>query len=605
MNIEYLLTGAEMASCDARTSNVIGIPSLVLMERAALSVADSVDVFLRQNCGRRGRGRGPAVLAAAGRGNNGADALAAGRILLDRGYDVRFCRLSGEVSPESSFAVQEGILRQYGLEVTQFPDSFLNHISADDAPDVIIDGLFGTGLSRDLSGEAAACVEAINQCREKFGTYVLAVDIPSGISSDDGRVMGCAVRCDETATFAFFKRGHFMHPGTVYAGDCHLAQIGITERAFEKMPAMFTLRDAKAANLLPGRDAGGNKGTFGKVLIAAGRRNMCGAALLAAKACMAAGAGMVKVFTHEANRLIVQQSLPEALLDTFTDEDTPEEAAAKLRSSLAWADIAAAGPAMGTDEIAEALLREILIYVQDEEAPGSGSETSGDKDIHVPVKKASGRSLRGLVLDADALRLLAQDERLKDLLAGRHRDIPCILTPHLAEFAALAGCSISACVEDRAALVQKTADRLRCTIACKDARTLAARPSGQSEGDAGAQEGDSREGKPVCRQYLNTTGNSGMAAAGSGDVLTGITAAFLALDFRKVPAAERPGISLKNTAGQGRLFTDAECADGFAAAAAAVCLHGCAGDRAAENFGKQGMTAGDIAAELKKASFWE
>ena len=114
-----------MASCDARTSNVIGIPSLVLMERAALSVADSVDAFLRPKFPGSGCGRKPVILAAAGRGNNGADALAAGRILLDRGYDVRFCRLSGKVAPESSFAVQERILRSYGALVEEFPDSSL------------------------------------------------------------------------------------------------------------------------------------------------------------------------------------------------------------------------------------------------------------------------------------------------------------------------------------------------------------------------------------------------------------------------------------------------------------------------------------------------
>ena len=115
--MEYLLTGAEMSDCDRRTSEEIGIPSLVLMERAALSVADGAETFLRQ-CG----GRQPRVLAVAGRGNNGADALATGRILLERGYKVRFCRLSGEISPGSSFAVQEKILQHYGAEIVPFPD---------------------------------------------------------------------------------------------------------------------------------------------------------------------------------------------------------------------------------------------------------------------------------------------------------------------------------------------------------------------------------------------------------------------------------------------------------------------------------------------------
>ena len=620
MNLEYLLTGAEMASCDARTSNVIGIPSLVLMERAALSVVDSVDVFLRKKFSGAGRGRRPVVLAAAGRGNNGADALAAGRILLDRGWDVRFCRLSGKISPDSSFAVQENILRQYGKDVAEFPDSLLSKVlkhqdltgkaltntsfsmgePAAAVPDLIIDGLFGTGLSRDLSGQAAECVEAINFCRDRFGSYVVAVDIPSGISSDDGSVMGCAVRCDETATFAFYKRGHFLHPGTVYAGVCHLAQIGITWRAFEKMPPMFTLVDAEAADLLPVRDPGGNKGTFGKVLIAAGRRNMCGAALLAARACMAAGAGMVRIFTHEANRLIIQQAIPEALLDTFTDEETPARIAAKLRASLDWADIAAAGPAMGTDETAAALLCEILEYVQ---ADGSR------------------RPLRGLVLDADALRLLAKDDALCSLLAGRQPEIPCILTPHMAEFAALAGQSVPECIANRANLVQEQADRLRSTIACKDARTLVAQPSLSAKKEGVSGQGSQCGVDPVCRQYLNTTGNSGMAAAGSGDVLTGITAAFLALDFKNRTAADSSeGSPLNPSEGsdlypsegspflsgtRSVLFTDAECSDGFAAAVAAACLHGRAGDLAAAEYGKQGMTAGDIAAQMRKASFWQ
>ena len=600
MKREYLLTGGEMASCDARTSNMIGIPSLVLMERAALSVADGVDVFL---CGKfsPGRyGRRPLVLAAAGRGNNGADALAAGRILLDRGYEVRFMRLSGKVSPESSFAVQENILRNYSVSVQEYPSSFFyklmskqnespDSVSVSSAaaggqgdsssleavcgkaqiPDVIIDGLFGTGLSRELSGEAAECVESINRCRDLYGTYVTAVDIPSGISSDDGRVMGCAVRCDETRTFAFYKRGHFMYPGTVFAGDCHLAQIGITQRAFEKEPGMFTLMNAHAEDLLPARDRGGNKGTFGKVLIVAGRRNMCGAALLAAHACMTSGAGMVKIFTHEANRLIIQQSLPEALLDTFTDEDTPEQAAQRLTVSLDWADITAAGPAMGIDETAKALLRRILDYMQEK---GSAQDP----------QKPHGNSLRGLVLDADAVRLLAGDIYLRELLANRRSGLACILTPHMAEFAALAGLSVRECIADRAAVVQEQADRLRSAIACKDARTLVAQPSQKERGN---------------RLYLNCTGNSGMSTAGSGDVLTGITAAFLAQDFR--------GAAVSSAVCSGLVFTERECGSGFAAAVSAVCLHGRAGDLAKEVHGEQGMKAGDLITELARASFWK
>lgn len=557
--MEYLLTGAEMADCDRRTSEVIGIPSLVLMERAALSVADGVDAWLQTSGNRQ-----PVILAAAGRGNNGADALAAGRILLERGYEVHFCRLSGEVSPESSFAVQEKILRSFGREVVPFDCCpWLSGIASgkqtspeSGKPDVIIDGLFGTGLSRPLQGEAALCVEAINRCRSLLGSYVVAVDIPSGISSEDGSVMGCAVRCDETRTFAFYKRGHFLYPGASYAGRCHLAQIGITERAFSTKPGMFTFLHETVPELVPARDPGGNKGTFGKVLLISGRKNMCGAALLSARACFAAGAGMVRIFTHEANRTIIQQSLPEAMLDTFTESESGEMIAAKLGRAIAWADTAAAGPAMGTDSPGRILLKALLQEAGCTESSGRGG---------------CANRLRGLVLDADALRLLAAEPELQKMLAGRREDLPCILSPHLAEFAALAGKSVRDCLGKRAVLVQEQALKFRCTIACKDARTL-------------VTSADAASGL-----YLNCSGNSGMATAGSGDVLTGMTAAILA-----------GSAGLEGTG----LFSREDISSGFAAACCAVYLHGKAGDRACRKHGEQGMTAGDLVSALREASFW-
>lgn len=601
--MEYLLTGAEMSACDQRTSDpaVIGIPSLVLMERAALSVADGVDAFLQAHflCGNRPRSwsagcddrgaqtgmsfcpgpagedenegetcRRPLVLAVAGRGNNGADALAAGRILLDRGYHVRFCRLSGEIPPGSSFAVQERILQNYGADVEIFDadrapaaGAFMAGQRSPAVPDVIIDGLFGTGLSRALEGEAAACMGTINRCRSHYGSYVVAVDIPSGISSDSGEVMGCAVHCDETRTFAFYKRGHFLYPGAAFSGILHLSQIGITERALADRPGMFTFLQERPADLVPSRDPGGNKGTFGKVLIVAGRKNMGGAALLAARACMASGAGMVKVFTHEANRVIMQQSLPEALLDTFSEDELPEMTAQKLRSSLDWADIAAAGPAMGTDRTAQLLLRTVLEY--------AGS---------------AGSRLRGMVLDADALRILASQKELCTLLADRPPALPCILTPHLAEFAALAGCSVRECRKDRGVLVQAQADRLQCTIVCKDARTLAAYPCrGEQNKNSGSKEGS-------CL-FLNCRGNSGMATAGSGDVLTGISAALLGIFSGASDFAD--GIYPSGSEGTG-----------FAAACSAVCLHAIAGDAAAARLGEAGMTAGDLIAALRERDFF-
>lgn len=556
--MEYILTGTEMSACDSRTSGVIGIPSLVLMERAALSVADGADTRLSENRVRR-----QTVLIAAGRGNNGADGLAAGRILLDRGYEVVFFRLSGAVSPDSSFAVQESILKQYGAAVLTFPEYLAQYCadSLDEAdlkrqgfcpPDLIIDGLFGTGLSRELKGEAAEAVAFINACRSRYGSYVIGVDIPSGISSDDGQVMGCAVQCDETRTFAYYKRGHFMYPGASFAGKCRLAQIGITHRALDRAPGMFMMTGEHPSDLLPPRDPSGNKGTCGKILIVAGRKNMCGAALLAGKACLGAGAGMVKIFTHASNRVIIQEQFPEALLDTFQEEEPAQETERRLRSSLEWADICAAGPAMGTDEAASRILRTVLEY-----GPGT---------------------LKGLVLDADALRLISGDGSLRRLLAERDPAVPCILTPHMAEFAGLAGKSIRECRQDRADLVRQEADALSSVIACKDARTIVAFPM---------------RGKP--RQdallYLNSSGNSGMATAGSGDVLTGMTAAYLAV-FQSEDWSQRLTPS-----------PSAPLPQAFAAAVSAVYLHGLAGDLARKRYGERGMKAGDLIESLRSPFF--
>ena len=571
--MDYLLTGAEMSACDAAASNVMGIPSLVLMERAALSVADGVEGYLQ----KRKDGRSAVILAVAGRGNNGADALAAGRILLERGYNIRFCRLPGRVSPGSSFAVQENILSHFGAEVPEYSCCQLLTDPGKRPPDLIIDGLFGTGLSRQLSGDAAICVNAVNRCREKYGTYVVAVDIPSGVSSDDGKVMGCAVRCDETRTFAFYKRGHFLFPGASYAGSLHIAQIGITELAFPAVPGMFTILDARPSCLLPARDPGGNKGTFGKVLIIAGRRNMCGAALLAARACMSAGAGMVKIFTHEANRVIVQTALPEALLDTFDDTMTPAETAERMLSSLKWADIAAAGPAMGTDETARALVRALLQSA----APESGPSVQENRDLtgSADASEYSSslcRHLRGLVLDADAIRILAEDPQSTRLLTGRRSGLPCILTPHLGEFSALAGKSIPECREDITGIVQRQADDLHCTITCKDARTVV----------ASCRDKSSLQDQKSPQLYLNCCGNSGMATAGSGDVLTGITAAVLAC-FTAPSARE------------------SQEDPGFRTAYTSVYLHGKAGDYARERHAEQGMTAGDLIESLRCARYWE
>lgn len=512
--MKYILTGSQMSACDRYTSEAIGIPSLVLMERAALSVAQTI---LDDFPGVR------RVAIVSGKGNNGADGVAAGRILTDRGLEVLFFRLPGAVREGSSMQTQLSIIEKYGLPVREYEDGCL--IKA--APDLIVDAMFGTGLSRNLAGSAAQAVKEINYLHDMGKCRTVAVDIPSGISSDDGSVLGEAVTCDTTVTFAYYKRGHFLYPGAGSCGKVKLCDIGITDRSFQNgtVPDLHIFDTETADSVLGERRPDGHKGTFGKILIVAGSRNVCGAAMMSAEACFSSGAGMVKIFTREENRVIIQEMIPEAMLTTYSETDTDVEIEKKLADDLAWADICAAGPGIGRTRQAQLLIRTILSCCETEAAEDSKPN--------------------GIVMDADALRIIASDSELFSMLSERDPSVKAVLTPHIGEFADLIHVSVGEAQTGRLQRLRKLAGELHCTVIGKDARTIVA-------SDAHAD------------SYLNVSGNSGMATAGSGDVLTGITAAFLALT------------------------------DDYTAGCLAAWVHGRAGDRAAKEYGTRSMTARSI-----------
>lgn len=496
--MEYLLTAAEMARADTMTSEEIGIPSLVLMERAALGVAGAV----REDYPSPAPGLRCAVVA--GKGNNGADAAAAGRMLVDAGFEVRFYLVSGENVPLSSGGLpgsdpprpvtamdtQLRILRAYGIRPRPFSqDDFEAY-----RPDIILDGLFGTGLSRTVREPYASAIRLINRARAEAGSRVYSVDIPSGVDGTTGQIQGAAVRSDVTVTFAFYKRGHFLYPGCDQCGRLILHEIGITKRSLQGEPHMFTYRTETAQELLPARDGGGNKGTFGKVLVIAGSKGVSGACTMSARAVLRAGAGMVKVFTHEDNRVILQETVPEAMCRTWTEDGAFEDSRTALNADLGWADVAAIGPGLGTGERS----RDLLVVVLDYAAGPAGKRF-------------------GLVIDADAVRLIEKYD-LYEKLGAAGCASRVILTPHMAEGAALLRTCVSDLKADRFALSKEFADRYSCTLCLKDARTLIASPESAA-------------------LYLNTSGNDGLSTAGSGDILTGVAAACLAQGMEAFPAA--------------------------------------------------------------------
>lgn len=488
--MRYLVSASEMRRYDSNTIERIGIPACVLMERAALAVAETVEGHC---AGEKSRKH---VLVMAGMGNNGGDGLAVARILSERGYQVEVWCVGDRSKASGQWEQQRQILEHYPVECTDCPGR--REYAA------LVDALFGVGLSRKVEGIWAKAIDAF----QSLEGWKVAVDIPSGIDGNTGRCLGHAVEADATVTFGFCKRGLVLYPGCEYAGEVRVADIGIGERSFfGEEPGMFAY-DEDAEELLPKRDRSGNKGTFGKVLLVAGSVNMAGAAVLAARAAYRMGAGMVKVITPEENRVILQQSVPEALLGTEGD----------MGQSMEWADVIAIGPGLG----------------------------KGDRALSC-LEQAIGQGGKPLLIDADGLNLLAESPGLKDILAGQGLEgRTVILTPHVGELARLVGSTVSSCKENLADIAMGLARELHATVAAKDARSFIC-----------------GEGHGIC---VNTSGSSGMATAGSGDVLAGIIAALLA---------------------QGM--------EAFQAASVGAYVHGRAGEEVSARIGEYACMAGDIA----------
>lgn len=498
-SIRWLTDSAQMKRYDKNTTEHFGIPEAVLMERAALACVQvickrqqKIETQTREFGYRPGR----RVLIAAGCGNNGADGLAAGRLLRQEGFEVDFFLAGGGEKLSPAAKLQLSSVLAYGSRVSdKIPEREY---------DIIVDALFGVGLSRLLSGRFAEAVEWIN----KQDSFVCSLDLPSGICADDGKVMGCAVQADVTVAFGFYKRGHFLYPGRRFAGKTVCAPAGITQDSFlGKPPGAFTF-GGPLKDLMPVRSAAGNKGTFGKVLFLAGSETMTGAALLCAKAAFASGCGMVRTVCPPAVSAVLQTALPEAMT------------APALKDSAAWADVIGAGPGLSVSEEAQEKLSQLLF------------ETD-----------------QPLVLDADAINILAERKDLLNGLIARQKDSDrrriLILTPHPGELGRLAGCSAQEVADNPATFACDWAKQLHAAVLCKGAASVAASPEGLV--------------------YINSSGNSGMACAGSGDVLTGIAAALLAV-----------------------------CDDPFWALCTGVYLHGLAGDRAAHEMGEYSMTAAHI-----------
>ena len=278
--MQYIADAREAKKIDGVSIHEIGIPSFVLMERAALKVADFITGIADMGKDR--------ILILCGMGNNGGDGLAIGRILMERGFQIAFTLLGEEKKASEEMKQQIFIARN--LSVPEVTNPQITDYT------MIVDAIFGIGLTRGITGNYAACIEEVNHA----DATVISVDIPSGIDASTGKVLGCAIQADYTITFGINKRGLVLFPGAMYAGQVLIEEIGFPKKAVgEVAPAVFSYEKSDIPKLFPKRIPRSNKGSYGKCLVIAGSGQISGAAYFAAAAAYRMGSGLVKVLTHE------------------------------------------------------------------------------------------------------------------------------------------------------------------------------------------------------------------------------------------------------------------------------------------------------------------
>lgn len=484
-----ILTDQQMRQADRTAIVSFRIPEIALMENSGRQVA-SLLLQVRPAASR------PRVLVVCGPGNNGGDGLVAARHLLNHGVVAHLLMPLGRPRPGGAAALNFAAVRRLGLPFHSGRGrEALRHLRTDlEWCDLLVDALFGTGLSRPLEGAAAQVVEAIN----RSGREVIAVDLPSGLRGDAPGVPGPAVRARHTVALARPKIPHVFPPARDLCGRVVVADIAIPAQAIALAHPALSLNSPEALRAaLPERRPDSHKGDYGHVLVVAGSRGKGGAARLSALGALRAGAGLVTAAVPES---LTARFLPGAM-EVMTEglEETSEgtiarRALKRLRRLLDGKKAVAIGPGLTTHEETSSMVRELV------------------GDVRVP-----------LVLDADGLNAFAGKARS---LSGRRR--PLLLTPHPGEMGRLTGRDTKEVQADRIGVARALAAAGGCHVVLKGHQTLVASPDRHVS--------------------VNPTGNPAMATAGMGDVLTGLLAGLLAQGI-EVGTAARLGVYVHGLAG--------------------------------------------------------
>ena len=510
-----VLTGEQMRNIDKKAIEDLKIPGIILMENAGIAINQQVlDIIDETNIDN------PSVLIICGKGNNGGDGFVAARHLAQNGIQSTIISLYEESDLAGDALVNHNMLKSFA-EINYFEEIDLELLrSMIIESDIIIDAVFGTGLNSEIKGNVKDIINSINEYSEG---YIVSVDIPSGINATTGEIMGSAVVADYTVTFFAPKLGLVLYPGADHAGEVIVCDISIPDFLEEEDDHNINLITSHYACIsLPFRPEDSNKGTFGSVFNVAGSGCLAGAAYMSAYSSLAVGAGYSVL------------AAPESLIPVFASM-SPEITYVPLKETQ--------DKAISKESVPFALdkSQKCNVFLV---GPGIGTDPSTIDFVAEFTQELTDRGLTA-IFDADALNCFA---RLKNLALP----VNSIITPHPMELSRLLNISVEDIQKDRIKAVRQAAEQFNTIVVLKGARTIIAKPDG-------------------C-VYINPTGNSGLAKAGTGDVLSGMIAGFAA---------------------QGCELTDA--------AILGVYLHGLAADMAVEDLTEYSLTATQLINYIPKA----
>ena len=449
-----LLGGNETTrKIDSFAINELKIPSIVLMENAAISFVKHIDENENN------------FLIICGKGNNGGDGYAIARQLFSKNKNVKIFCISNENMSHDCFVNYE-ICKNMGIEIF-YKIEELDRLLLE--CDVVIEGIFGTGLNSEIKGEYHEIIEKINFLNKNKITY--SIDIPSGINGDTGKIMGISVKADITISFVTYKKGFLKSDIKNYLGKVVIENIGLNENKISHIVNEYYLTPEMIKSFHIKRNENSHKGDFGKVLILAGSSGFYGAGNIVAKSCVRSGAGLTTVITDK-NNFSLNVFVPEAMSFPVNFENT-EEDFEKLKNEILNSDVIAIGPGIGKSYKALKIFEKLISY----------------------EKNYKGNNIK-LVLDADALNLLSENRELFDKIKNRS-----VLTPHLVEFSRLTGVSPEEINKNKFEIAKEFSQKYRINLLLKGKNTIIT------------------NGEKI---FVNSTGNSHMANGGMGDCLTGI-----------------------------------------------------------------------------------